>query len=61
MDAPRYLNSLRVHAITAASATALATAIESWLAANALQRTFVQIEYHTDHTTEYVAFITFTE
>ena len=61
MDKPRYLNSIRVHAVVSATAAGLATDVESWLAANAGLRTFVQIDYETDHSTEYVAFITYTE
>jgi len=59
-DAPRLLGVVRVHAVVAAGAVALATAVETWLAANAGQRTFVQLDYLTDHT-EYLAFITYTE
>ncbi|MFN7341572.1 MAG: hypothetical protein ACK5VI_10895 [Opitutia bacterium] len=56
----RALNALRVHAISAASATQLATDIQTWISANANQRSFVQIDYLVV-STNVVAFITFTE
>lgn len=60
------LRAVKIESFSAASAAALASAITAWIAANAGQRTLLDLSFETTATgsppvASFVAFLTYTE
>lgn len=55
------LRAVKVEAFTAASPSALATALNTWVAANSGQRTMLDLSFHVASVSSYAAFLTYTE